>query len=313
MIHPLSLPRVFPVLLAVLLPVLLPAQTTAPSVKQLKSWVAARQQTVDLLREEIKQTDARIESRLDALVEALTAITDSKESRTKVARMKEATGKRLLKAIDYYQQKRTSLRQDLLNPAAVVQRREREQLIALFDSRIEKRTRQILALHKSMPSHQDYERYEATGSSWQGTQYKLSEDYAQNRRMTSHLDLQRKSLVRQLDGSIARLDRFGRELRSQLSATSDPAQQKERAAEIAKNDALIAERRKQRLEVLRSPGEAGRSVGSKEAADLDQALQKATDELRRDFDILFSRYNTYMAELTKLRATEATLASAAGG
>ena len=37
--------------------------------------------------------------------------------------------------------------------------------------------------------------------------------------MTSHSNTQRDALVKQLDASIARLDRMGRELRSQLAAT----------------------------------------------------------------------------------------------
>src|SRR5436190_6939506 len=109
--------------------------------------------------------------------------------------------------------------------------------------------------------------------------------------MTSHSYTLRDAIVKQLDASIARLDRLGRALRSQLEATTDPAQQKERAAEIAKNDALIAERRKQRLEVLQPSDKAQRGVALKEAMDLDQALKKAIDELRRDFTTLFARYN----------------------
>jgi hypothetical protein len=92
------------------------AQTQVPTDAQLKSWIATRQQRVDLLRDEIKQMDARIESRLDVIIETLTSISDSKDSRTKVARMKEDTMKRLLKTIEYYDQKRATFRQELRNP-----------------------------------------------------------------------------------------------------------------------------------------------------------------------------------------------------
>jgi hypothetical protein len=156
-----------------------------------------------------------------------------------------------------------------------------------FDARIDKRTQQILVLNKSMPAHQDYERYTATGGGWSGTDYERNKDFEQNRRMTSHSNAQRDALVKQLDASIVRLDRMGRELRSQLAATTDPAQQKERAADIARNDALIAQRRQERLEVLKPSDNAQRGVPLKEAMDLDQALKKAIDELRRDYTTLF--------------------------
>lgn len=76
------------------------------------------------------------------------------------------------------------------------------------------------------------------------------------------------------------------------------------------NDALIAERRQQRFEVALPSGGTGRSVGTAEAESLDRALKDAVDQLRRDFTILFTRYNSFLAELNKLRATEATLRGA---
>jgi len=303
-------PRVFLICLAALaIPQAMHAQVSPPTAAQLKSSIAIRQQRVDLLRDEIKQTDASIESRLDTVIATLTSITDSKDSRTKIARMKEETMKRLLKTIEYYAQKRAVFREDLRNPQTVASAEEKRKVIAAFDARIEKRTQQILALNKSMPAHQDYERYTATGGGWYGTDYRRNEDFEQNERMTSHNNAQRDTIVKQLDASIARLDRLGRALRSQLAATTDPAQQKERSAEIAQNDALIAERRQQKLELMKPSDKAQRRVALKEAAGLDQALKKTIDELRRDFTTLFQRYHTFVAELTALHATEATLAA----
>jgi hypothetical protein len=287
------------------------AQAPGPTPDQLKSWIGVRQQRVDLLRDEIKQIDTRIESRVDVIVDTLKTITDSKDSGTKVARMKEDTGKRLMKTIEYYDQKRAALRQELRNPQTQLTASEKQRMIAVFDERIAKRTKQILDLNKSMPGHKDYERYTATGSGWHGTEYQRNENFEQNRRMTSHSNTQRDAIVKQLDASIARLDRLGRELRTQLAATTDPAQHKERAAEVAKNDALIAERRKQRVETLQAPDFATRNVALKEAMDMDQAMKRATDELRRDFTTLFQRYNTLLGEFAALHATEATLAASA--
>jgi hypothetical protein len=286
------------------------AQTAGPTAEQLKSWIAIRQQRVDLLRDEMKQLDARIESRVDVILDTLTSISDSKDSRTKVARMKEDTTKHLAKTIQYYDQKRRTFREQLTNPQTQLTPEDKRKAVAVFDARIEKRSQQILELNQSMPSSKDYERYKATGGGWSGTQYERNQDFEQNRRMTSHSNTQRDALVKQLDASIARLDRMGRELRSQLAATDDPLRQKERAADIAKNDALIAERRQQRLEVLKPSGTDGRSVALKEATDLDQALKKSIEELRRDFTTLFQRFNTFVTELTALRATETSLAAA---
>ena len=305
-----SLRASFTTLSVLALTLALQGQTAGPTNEQLKSWVAIRQQRVDLLREEIKQMDTQLESRMDVIIGTLTSIKDSKDSRTKVARMKEATMKSLLKTIEYYDQKRATFRHELTNPQTQLTAEDKRELVAIFDQRIEKRTQQILALNRSMPAHQDYERYSATGGGWYGTQYERNQDFEQNRRMTSHGNAQRDALLKQLDASIARLDRMGRTLRTQLAATTDPAQRKEREADLSKNDALLAERRQQRVELLKPSPTATRDVALKEAVDLDQAMKKSTDELRRDFGTMFQRFHSYIAELTALRATERTYAVA---
>ena len=259
------------------------AQTPAPTAEQLKSWIAVRQQRVDLLRDEIKQTDARIESRLDVIVDTLKTISDSKDSRTKVARMKEDTGKRLMKTITYYDQKRAALKQELRSPRLQLTAEEKRKMIAAFDARIDKRTQQILALNKSMPTHQEHERYKATGGGWSGTDYERNKEFEQNRRMTSHSNTQRDAIVKQSTPALARLDRQSRTLKTQLASATDAAHRKALTEELAKTDALIAERRKLRVETLYPSGTPARTVALKEAMDLDKAMQTAINELRRDF------------------------------
>jgi hypothetical protein len=305
-VHPLRILAVIGFLSAV--PSLL-AQAPAPTADQLKSWVAIRKQRVDLLRNEIKQIDSRIESRLDVIVDTLTTISDSKDSRTKVARMKEETGKRLMKTIGYYDQKRAALKEELRNPKLKLTDEEKRKMIATFDERIDKRTNQIVALNKSMPPHEDHERYRTTGGGWWGTEYERNVEYDQNRRMTSHSNTQRDAIAKQLDTSLARLDRQSRTLKEQLSKTTDPLHRQTLTEELAKTDALITERRKQKVETLKPSSTPTHTVALKEANDLDKALQTAANDLRSEFTTLFQRYNTFLNELSTLHATEAALAA----
>jgi hypothetical protein len=288
------------------------AQTPAPTAEQLKSWIVIRQQRVDLLSDEIKQTDARIESRLDVIIDTLKTISDSKDSRTKVARMKEDTGKRLMQTITYYDQRRAALEEELRNPRLRLTTKEKQTMITVFEARIEKRARQIIELNKSMPTHEDHERYKTTDGGWYGTEYERNEAYDQNRRMTSHGNTQRDAIMKELDASIARLDRQSRTLKTQLAAATDPVQRQTLSDELAKTDALIAERRQQRIETLKPSTTATHTVGLKEATDMDKAMQTAIGELSREFTTLFQRYNTFLNELSTLHATEAALAVKSG-
>ena len=151
----------------------------------------AREQRAALLRDELKAQDARIE----AIVTALQSITDSKDSRTKVTRLKETTIGGLMKNLEYFRQKRRG--------------------IAVFDARLEQRVAQILALQKSFPTHRDYERYQARdGGDW-GVTYSVNEDHRQNQRLTAHTNAQRDELTAGLRRNIERLEQQNRALKTQ--------------------------------------------------------------------------------------------------
>jgi hypothetical protein len=100
--------------------------------------------------------------------------------------------------------------------------------------------------------------------------------------------------------SIARIEQQSRTLKAQ-NAPAD---------ELAKNDALLAERRSQLAEALAPTGTSTREVGQKEALDLDKALQTAIAELRKDFTTLFARYSAYLQELSAANQSRAALAAA---
>ncbi len=273
-----------------------PASTTA----QWEAAVLAREQRVNLLHDELKELDTRIESRIDVIVGALRSIGDSKDSRTKVARMKEETIERLAKSISYYDTKRATLLEELRRPTLRLTAEQKRKGVAAFDARINKRVAQILSVQKSLPGHKDYARYNATGTDWNGnTNYEDNEDYRQNKRVTSHTDLQRKDLVKKLEASISRLDQQNRALKTANAP----------APEISRNNQLLAERRKQRAEALTPASSSTRSVGKNEAHDLDKALQTAISELNNDFTTLFARYSAYLRELSDLNRARAALAA----
>jgi len=144
-----------------------PAQ--APTAEQLQSWVQLRAQRVELLRDEVKAADARVESRVAVIVDALESVRDSKDSKTKVARMKESTMKGLMNVVKSYDNRRATIRGELQNPRNALTDAEKRKIIAALDERIERRVQQIERLHRSMPAHEDYDRYKATGSNVFGT------------------------------------------------------------------------------------------------------------------------------------------------
>ena len=276
------------------------AASQPPTAAQYEAALAAREQRTALLRDELKALDTRIEGRVDTIIGALQSIGDSKDSRTKVARMKEQTIEALKKNIGYYQTKRAALQEEMRRPTMRLTDEQKRNGIAAFDARIEKRVAQILAVQKSLPAHQDYERYKVTGSDWNGTTYAVNEDHRQNQRVTAYTNSQRKEVEEGLRRSIARIEQQNRALKAQGAP----------AEEIAKNDALLAERRQQLITALSPASTPTREIGQKEALNLDKAMQTAIGELRNDFTTLFARYSAYLQELSAANQTRDALAAA---
>lgn len=300
------------ILLAPLPAATLDAQTpaAAPDRGALKAQVEAREKRADLILDEIRAADSRIEGRVDVLLDALRAVGDSKDSRTKVARMKEQTIEALQKNLAYFEQRRAVLQEELRRPTLHLTEEEKRRAITKFDERIEKRVRQILDLNKSLPTHKDYEQYNVVGGGWYGATYVENEDYKHNRRLTSHTNTQRSKILKDLEASLDRLDRQNRDLQSRIQASTTEPQRAALAAEIARNDSLAKTRRAQLAETLRLEETPTRPISGREAQDLDAALRKSIDSLRRDFTTLFQRFSAYLAERSHANAARAALEAA---
>jgi hypothetical protein len=275
-----------------------------------RAQVAARETRADLLLNEIRGTDDRIEATVDKILETLRLVGDSKDSRTKVARMKEQTIDGLQKNITFYQQKRAQLQEEMRRPSLHLTPEEKQRAIAKFDSRIEKRVQQVLVLTKSLPGHKDYERYTATDGGWWGPTYVQNENYKQNKRLTTHTNTQRAEIAKELQRSIDKIDSQIRTLHSQFVATSNEAHRKMLMDEIGKYEALKKSRVQQFAEASSGMESATRPVSGKEAQDLDASLRKVVESLRRDFTALFQRYSAYLIERSNVNAAKSALASA---
>ncbi len=286
------------------------AQTTAPAPDKnvLKARLAAQEQRANLLLDEIKFADSRIEDRAEDILSTLRMVGDSKDSRTKVARMKEQTINDLQKNITYYQQKRAWLEEQMRRPTFNLTPDEKRRIIARFNERIEKRVNQILEMNKTLAKHQDYERYKSTGDSWYGgTTYSESDDYRQNQMLASRSNTQRDKVIKGLQSSIERLERQNRTLAQQQLTASNEELKRACMDEQRKNDELMKARRAQLKEVFTSSGAPTRPISISEAQALDNAMKKSIDSLKRDFTTLFQHYWTWIGEQSSVNNLKAAL------
>ena len=276
------------------------------SLDHLKMALKGREFHSNFLLEEVRATDKRVESRMENLVNALKVVTDSKDSKTKVARMKKETIEGLMKSIEMYNAKRSDIQEQLVRPTSSNLTTEQKQRIRKeLDSRIEKRVSQIVELQQSLPTNEEYEKYTVIpgGIGWSDSTIVKNEDWEQNRRVMLQSDEVRKKLISDLQRSIERLEDQGRKLQKQM--TAQPAAASVLEAEITRNSELLSNRQTQLDQALTEPEPTGRPIGKGEATALDEAVKVAVTGLRVEVTKLFADYTAFISFLPQVNALRA--------
>ena len=274
---------------------------------QLKVQLGAREKRANLLRDELRATDARIESTIDHLVDSLKLVRDSKDSRTRVARMKQETMRRLNDNIALYQRRRADMQEQLRRPTLNLTLEQKQKAIGKIDARIERRVQQILSLSQAMPAHEEHPQFDAVSDGWWGTTFVQNQDFKQNRRLTSHTNTQRRQVMSGLQDSIARLERENRTLNASLAQAATEGQRRMLADEVARNEGLLKTRRTQLTQAALPSDSAGRPVSLREAQDLNTAIRTTADSLRPQVNNLFEQYAALLQELSRVNTARAAL------
>jgi hypothetical protein len=275
------------------------------SLDQLKMGLKEREFHGEFLLNELKATDKRVESRMDNLVNALEVVADSKDSKTKVARMKKATIEGLMKVVGLYNDKRAAIQEQLVRPTSNLTLDQKQSIRKALDSRIAKRVAQMVELQQSMPTNEEYEKYKMTpgGIGWADSTIVKNEDWEQNRRVMLQSEEVRKKLVSDLQRSVERLADQDKRLKKKLQEQpiTVPIMQRE----INRNADLLATRQIQLDQVLTEPSPTARIIGKGEAAALDEAVKIAVTGLKVEITKLFADYTaliTFLPQVNSLRS-----------
>lgn len=281
---------------------------TSTAQSLLRARLAGLARRASLLAAEIHNADLRIESRFDILLSTLRTVGDSKDSHTKVTRMKEDTIASLQQAITYYQEKRAWLQEQMVRPTFNLTQTQKQTISNEFEERIEKRVKQIVDLYKTFPTHQDFERYKVVGHSrFGGLRYVDSEDYRENLRLTSQTHTMRYRLIRDLQSTVDRIDQENSMLSGLTSGTTNAELQEVYGDEQRKNEELSNALKKNLDAIYQGPDIPGRPIGGEEAQALDKVIKHSIDDLHGELTLLFSRYADWLTAASALNTQRAQL------
>lgn len=283
------------------------------SVENLKQHIAQRQARFDMLKQDLKTLDSRVEKQVRDIVKTLAGLKDSNDWKTTVANIKDDVIKGLERTIWIYRQKRMDVF-ERMRKNSNVPKEELENTMKVFDERIGKRLAQIMELAKSFPGHEDVKKYESLGSTyyngWDEENSRISADWRQNRRASTAGRTTRRDLMKELEKALdrnqaRRASIAGALANRKLSDRERELQQEELGRVDASIDNLKAQRRQ-----LALPGTGGeRAIGDGQAHDAGKMLDDARSDLSRDFGDIIRKYSELDAERARIFDLRANLAA----
>jgi hypothetical protein len=280
------------------------------SVANLETHIAQREQRLAEWGRDIVELDARIEKHVAELVKMLAGLRDSQDSRTKITQLKKDTIEGLKRGIDLYARKRKEVRE-------LVRTGDGEALADLgkIDQRIITRVDQIAELAKSVPTHEDVDKYESDGGSsyWNGYYHessRVSEDWKQNRRDTTQSNKLREDTNKALQEAIERLDQRRRSLKELLANRELTKSARDLyTTELGQIDAYQEHLKARLQDVTVGGGDGGQEVGSEQAYDIEALIGDARKDLREDVSLLFRTYDQFVRGRAYLEALKDNLAA----
>lgn len=279
------------------------------SVANLEIHIAQREQRLAEWGRDIAQLDARIEKQVEELVKMLVGLRDSQNSRTKVTQIKRSAIEGLKHGIDLYVRKRKEIRE-------IVRTGGDEALddLGKLDQRILKRVDQIAELTKSIPTHDDVEKYQSDGGSYWDGYYngsnRVSDEWKQNRRDTVQSNKQRDDTTKALKEVLERLDQRRRSLKDLLANRKiTESARKLYITELGQIDAYEEHINAQLRDVTVSSGGGGRAIGREQANDVEALFEDARQDLREDVSRLFLTYDQYVRGRAYLEGLKENLAA----
>ncbi len=287
------------------------AESRKASVANLEMLIAQREARLAEWGKDIVELDARIEQRVSGLVTMLAGVKDSQESRTAVTNIKKNAIDGLKRGIDLYVTKRKEIR-ELVRTGDTTALGD----LSKFDQRIITRVDQIAELTKSIPSHEDVDKYESDGGSsyWNGYYYentRISEEWKQNRRNTTQSDKVREDISKALRETLERLDQRRRSLvdllanRPQLTDSARQLYNEELGQIDAYQDHLNAQLR----DIAAGGGNDGKKVGREQAHDIAELIEESRKDLREDVSRLFRSYDQFVRGRAYVEELKSNLAA----
>lgn len=255
------------------------------------------------LSNEIIRLDTRIEREIAQIVNDLSQVGDSQDSRTEVAKLKEKVTAGLKRSIEKYQRARAGVNLELQNTQAGQTRQDLKGDLNQFDQRIENRVNQIVKISQSLTTEKNFQAYDnylrntRNDRTYHSDVRRMkSEAKTQNKRVTRLTDQQRSDTIDALKRSIIQLENQNKLLKSRLNSIQYTAQADIIQEDIARNQQAIMSRDAQISALVSYQQSPTIPISRRDTKEKENLISDAASFLKRDVDTLFRHYSEFQRE-----------------
>lgn len=285
------------------------------------------------LHEDMERLDSRIEGRIDKIVSTLAGYRDSNQSKTRVARTKLDVMEGLGNVVGDYKRLRDQLLEDAKQRNSGITEEDASGDLEALNKKADKRIDQMIVLSKSFTEHKDYDKYKEGstyygrgGWGWGVSVQDKNPDFAQNRREVKHTDSQRRQMVEALRKSIEKIESRITLLEDLRKRPSTTEQEKEVFAQDLKSSEETLKSREAQLSAMLSSDEISRGekamleedgvtvpqgdpkkISRNEAHDLELLIHEIAQDIERDMNELFRKYDELKSRRAQARKIQANL------
>lgn len=277
------------------------------SITILEQQIEQREKRLSQWARDIVALDGRIEAQVDELVKMIAGLKDSDDSRSKVNQLKKEAIDGLQRGIELYATKRRDV-------TGLIRAGDASAIgdLDVLDDRILKRIDQIATITKSIPTHQDVEKYESDGGSYWNGYYtentRITDEWRENRRNTSAANLVRKHTTESIKEDLEKLDQRRRELEDTVKNRKPTPEALELyKRDLGKIDAYEDHLNRTLREVTTATGSGGKAIGMDQAIDIIHMVEDARGDLREDVSTLFRNYDRFAKGRAYLDSLKANL------
>lgn len=257
------------------------AQTASSVMPSSQEQIASQEARVKELIAKMVALDASIQARIDKVVSDLKALQDSPDSGTRLTFVKQETIKKLNNVVKAQRAERDKRLAAMRTGASYLTKDQLTNDIALLEARIETRVSDIIGLVESLEKKGEVAKYSSSSGD-------PSDASRHARRVEGRAGLVEGKVEKGLDADAKKLEDENVSLKRDLLYKKG-ADRELVENQIKTNEELIQKRKQQAtLNVGSGASQPEKEVSAKEAFRIEQSLKLSVDEIKADFQKLFS-------------------------